>query len=457
MLLWGCQKDVVVNQLPDEDDTYFKLLREGIEQRFFDYNSITSINPYLVDIKINKSEREGAEGIKSGTVLYSAFIEEIRQFYKDHKNIRKLIEKKVGYPMWDKLNELNIGEGKLAIIPIAHAKSEFVEAIIFVYKDSPSGNLKFHYTVRNKFNKYPKNVEFTANGKKKFDRAYIISQFLVFDKLIFEKADCDLLSQFYELVQPAKNNFKNLECDYSITLTNYYYVTISGSYVTVQYLRTDYEYDIICTESSSGDNSGGGGYPVGDPELEDLNDLTDINGTIITQTTTWKPDKTKDVPCIGAVTISSSIAPTLVGKPLSSGTFGWVRTYEDGSPKFHWGVDFEGNIGDPIYAPFDGIVERVSYWGTLGRQIWIVSEVNGKTIRYVLGHCSAIYPIDGDIVQAGALIALIGKTSTLSFPNPHVHVGIQEKIGDSWSDFINPFNYLTTQYDLNWTPTPCIR
>jgi len=121
-------------------------------------------------------------------------------------------------------------------------------------------------------------------------------------------------------------------------------------------------------------------------------------------------------------------------------------------------LDGPGNIGDPIYAPFDGVVESVSNWGDFGYQIWVMSVVNGQTIRYLLAHCSAIYPSIGDIVESGALIARIGDTGNAEGTSfPHVHVGIEEKIGGNWSDFVNPLNYLTTQYDLNWTTSPCNR
>lgn len=443
MFLWGCQKNIVENQLPDDKENYFKELQAFIDQRFFEYNNVSSINPNILEM--DKDYSKDREVLKIKGELYSSFIKEIRQYYRDNKNIRKKIEKRAGYAMWDEIHELQMENSMLAIIPIANLNSDYLEAIIFVYKNSVNQKLKFHYVFRNHFKKYSIEKKYSKNNKLIFDRGFIISQFLYYDQVIFKNTDCALLAQYKDAIKNENSYLKG--CEYKLTITEYYNVTevwIGGDLAGTKtvFVRSEYDYEINC-DSGAGAGAGidydvsGGGGSSGDSTV-------DLDPEIL------KPD---EKPCPGAVSLESRIAPTAKGNPLASGTFGWTR--EDGT-KFHAGHDVAGNIGDPIYAPFDGIVTDAYFGNDFGNCIWVESTVYGKRIRYVLAHCSATYGVKGAKVFAGDILGLIGETGNAEGVDfPHVHIAIQEWTGTSWSAYVDPLNYLSTKYDENWSPIPC--
>ena len=125
-----------------------------------------------------------------------------------------------------------------------------------------------------------------------------------------------------------------------------------------------------------------------------------------------------------------------------SGTFGELR-----SNHFHAGVDFSSNfkIGDPVYAPADGVVNRikVSAFG-YGKAVYIRHR-NGYTTVY--GHLSAysdkigtyvnehhyqqqkfeieLFPLAEELpVKQGEIIGYIGNTGGSG--GPHLHYEIRD-------------------------------
>jgi murein DD-endopeptidase MepM/ murein hydrolase activator NlpD len=95
------------------------------------------------------------------------------------------------------------------------------------------------------------------------------------------------------------------------------------------------------------------------------------------------------------------------------------RSYE-----FHGGLDIDGNRGDSILAPANGIVTKAGWHGGYGNLIEI-DHGNGLTTRY--GHLSQGNVTVGDTVQRGQLIGLIGSTGRSTGPHLHYELRMNDK------------------------------
>ncbi|HEX8289268.1 MAG TPA: M23 family metallopeptidase [Pyrinomonadaceae bacterium] len=95
------------------------------------------------------------------------------------------------------------------------------------------------------------------------------------------------------------------------------------------------------------------------------------------------------------------------------------RSYE-----FHAGMDIDGNKGDSVLAPANGIVTKAGWHGGYGNLIEI-DHGNGLTTRY--GHLSQGNVQVGDAVQRGQLIGLIGSTGRSTGPHLHYELRMNDK------------------------------
>jgi len=82
----------------------------------------------------------------------------------------------------------------------------------------------------------------------------------------------------------------------------------------------------------------------------------------------------------------------------------------------HTGIDFHGDIGEPIHATAGGIVTVAAWTGGYGKMIEI-DHGNGLATRY--GHLSEIDVDIGQTVRAGAVIGKLGSTGRST--GPHLH------------------------------------
>ncbi len=87
------------------------------------------------------------------------------------------------------------------------------------------------------------------------------------------------------------------------------------------------------------------------------------------------------------------------------------RTYE-----FHAGMDIDGERGEIVVAPGNGIISEAGYKGGYGNMIEI-DHGNGLTTRY--GHLSKIEVEAGATIQRGEMIGLVGSTGRST--GPHLH------------------------------------
>lgn len=107
-----------------------------------------------------------------------------------------------------------------------------------------------------------------------------------------------------------------------------------------------------------------------------------------------------------------------------------------GTMKFHEGMDFACDVGTPVYATGDGIVNAADWHSGYGNRIDI-DHGFGYLTRYA--HLSKISVKPGQSVKRGDLIGLSGNTGKST--GPHLHYEVRLKDVPQ-----NPVNYYF--YDL---------
>ncbi len=113
--------------------------------------------------------------------------------------------------------------------------------------------------------------------------------------------------------------------------------------------------------------------------------------------------------------------------------FGFRRNPFGGSSyERHPGIDIDGEKGDLVIAPADGVVVSAGWHGGYGNLLTI-DHGNGLTTRY--GHLSKIQVQVGDTIKRGEEIALIGTTGRSTGPHLHYEVRIND-------ESVNPRSYL---------------
>ncbi|MES2690826.1 MAG: M23 family metallopeptidase, partial [Bacteroidota bacterium] len=131
--------------------------------------------------------------------------------------------------------------------------------------------------------------------------------------------------------------------------------------------------------------------------------LKDMNDTILL--------KLKD-------SMDCSFHPPAIGDITS--TFGfrkWAR-----KPKFHYGVDVRMEVGDPVYAIFDGVV-RVAKRSTDYGYVVLIRHYNGLETLYA--HFDQLLAYPGKPVRSGEIIGLSGNTGRST--GPHLHFEVRFK------------------------------
>lgn len=103
-----------------------------------------------------------------------------------------------------------------------------------------------------------------------------------------------------------------------------------------------------------------------------------------------------------------------------------------GHLEFHYGIDIANQAGTPIYATAAGKVIRADYDSGYGKRI-VIDHGNGYRSLYAHLYNHQVY--EGDVVEKGQIIALMGNTGLST--GPHLHYEVQYKEGK-----VNPANYL---------------
>lgn len=92
-----------------------------------------------------------------------------------------------------------------------------------------------------------------------------------------------------------------------------------------------------------------------------------------------------------------------------------------GGKRNHSGVDIKTKPNDEIHSVFDGKVRFAKWYGGYGNVI-MVRHASGLETLY--GHCSKILAKVGDVVKAGQVIALVGRTGRATTEHCHFEIRI---------------------------------
>jgi murein DD-endopeptidase MepM/ murein hydrolase activator NlpD len=120
----------------------------------------------------------------------------------------------------------------------------------------------------------------------------------------------------------------------------------------------------------------------------------------------------------------------------------------------HYGVDYAGEGGDPVFAMYDGKVTKVGYSSTYGpNHVRTSSVINGTRYNVDYGHLSSASVVKGQQVNAGNLIGLMGKEGNLAgtaFP-PHVHIAVWRSVSiqGATMGFVQP-SYTWRSHTIPW-------
>jgi LysM repeat protein len=94
--------------------------------------------------------------------------------------------------------------------------------------------------------------------------------------------------------------------------------------------------------------------------------------------------------------------------------------------KYHFGVDIRMDVGDPVYAMFDGVV-RIAKRSVDYGYVVVIRHYNGLETLYA--HFDQLLSYPGKPVRSGDIIGLAGNTGRSTGPHLHFEVRFQgEKI-----------------------------
>jgi murein DD-endopeptidase MepM/ murein hydrolase activator NlpD len=122
--------------------------------------------------------------------------------------------------------------------------------------------------------------------------------------------------------------------------------------------------------------------------------------------------------------------------------FGDLRLLNGKKQSQHFGMDLDGATGAPVYAANDGEVVMVRNCFASGNTVLLH---HGGRLFTAYFHLSKFEVQDGDRVQKGQLLGLVGKTGRVT--GPHLHWGV--KLDGRW---VNGATLLDLEFDESMAP-----
>lgn len=117
---------------------------------------------------------------------------------------------------------------------------------------------------------------------------------------------------------------------------------------------------------------------------------------------------------------------------IISSPYGYRIDPINGEQAYHNGLDIAAPMGTPIVATSGGEVAWAYHSASAGN--WIgIDHGNGVTSVYM--HCSVLKVSEGDVVEQGQVIALVGSTGRST--GPHLHFSIRKN-----GSYVDPGNYI---------------
>lgn len=99
----------------------------------------------------------------------------------------------------------------------------------------------------------------------------------------------------------------------------------------------------------------------------------------------------------------------------------------------HYGTDIAANPGESVLATLDGTVILSTYTAETG---YVIEVQHNQDFISVYKHCGSLMKREGDTVQAGEAIALVGNSGQLT-TGPHLHFELWHK-----GRAVNPEQYI---------------
>ncbi|WP_432812284.1 peptidoglycan DD-metalloendopeptidase family protein [Pantanalinema sp. GBBB05] len=133
------------------------------------------------------------------------------------------------------------------------------------------------------------------------------------------------------------------------------------------------------------------------------------------------------LPPAGGANRPGLIYPLASPAPITS-PYGWRIHPISGDSRLHKGVDYGAPTGTPILAAARG---RVDIAGELsGYGSTVVIRHNNDTLETLYGHMSQILVKEGQWVEQGTVIGLVGSTGYST--GPHLHFEVLQSTSDGW-------------------------
>jgi len=98
-----------------------------------------------------------------------------------------------------------------------------------------------------------------------------------------------------------------------------------------------------------------------------------------------------------------------------------------GVARGHPGIDFNGNIGDPIRAAEAGTVVAAGWIDGYGNTVIVE---HGNTLGTLYAHQSLLAVKEGDVVRRGSVIGFVGSTGYSTGPHLHFEVRVLGQVTD---------------------------
>ncbi|WP_455587785.1 M23 family metallopeptidase [Bacteroides sp.] len=124
--------------------------------------------------------------------------------------------------------------------------------------------------------------------------------------------------------------------------------------------------------------------------------------------------------------------PNVNGLIFYRPTRGMISDRFDAEKK-HYGTDIAATPNESVVATLDGTVVLSTYTAETG---YLIEVQHNQDFISVYKHCGSLLKREGDKVQAGEVIALVGNSGTLT-TGPHLHFELWHK-----GRAVNPENYI---------------
>jgi murein DD-endopeptidase MepM/ murein hydrolase activator NlpD len=99
---------------------------------------------------------------------------------------------------------------------------------------------------------------------------------------------------------------------------------------------------------------------------------------------------------------------------------------------FHYGIDIDLELGDPVVAALDGTVRIANYNRGYGNMVVIAHDGGLETLY---GHMSKLEVVEGQVVKAGQLIGIGGSTGRSTGAHLHLEFFV-------FGEQVNPLNII---------------